>query len=153
MPPRRSRRRNLRRTGSSFVWTLIAVCIVAAFLSPLLRSVSFSVKSNDQIQQPGSPLYPADPITFSYQGHELDVYVVPIDGTTRNLALVKKGRAESQFVDPANADAGLITWQGSWRALDAAWTFSPHLENFGAVWDLLDYPRLLFNTSPSRSSA
>ena len=146
MPPRRLRRRNLRRTGSSFVWTLVAVCIVAAFLSPLLRSASFAVKSNNQIQQPGSPLYPADPITFSYQGRELDVYVVPIDGTTRNLALVRKGRTESQFVDPANPDAGLITWQGSWRALDAAWAFSPHLENFGAVWDLLDYPRLLFNT-------
>ena len=145
-PRRRFRPRSIRRTGNSFVWTLIAVCIVAAFLSPLLRSASFSVKSNEQIQQPGSPLYPADPITFSYQGRALDVYVVPIDGTTRNLALVKKGRTESQFVDPGNVDAGLITWQGSWRALDSAWAFSPHLENFGAVWDLLDYPRLLFNT-------
>ena len=145
-PPRRQRQRNLRRTGSSFVWTLIAVCIVAAFLSPLLRSVSFAVKSNTQIQQQGSPLYPADPITFEYQGHELDVYVVPIDGLNRNLALVKKGRTESQFVDPADPNAGLITWQGSWRSLDAAWAFSPHLDNFGAVWDLLDYPRLLFNT-------
>lgn len=146
LSPRRHRSRNLRKTGGSFVWTLIAVCIAAAFLSPLLRSASFSVKSNEQVQQPGSPLYPADPITFSYQGRVLDVYVVPVDGTERNLALVKKGRAESQFIDPGNVAAGLITWQGSWRALDSAWTFSPHLENFGAVWDLLDYPRLLFNT-------
>jgi multiple sugar transport system permease protein len=147
--PRRPRLRphSVRRASGSFVWTLIAVCIVAAFLSPLLRSASFSVKSNEQIQQPGSPLYPADPITFTYQGRELDVYVVPLpDGSSRNLALVKKGRAESQFVDPGDPAAGLITWQGSWRALDTAWTFSPHLENFGAVWDLLDYPRLLFNT-------
>ena len=145
-PPRRLRPRDLRRSGGSFVWTLIAVCIVAAFLSPLLRSASFAVKSNNQIQQPGSPLYPADPLTFVYQGHTLDVYQVPIDGGMRDLALVKKGRSESQFVDPANPDAGVITWQGSWRALDAAWVFSPHLENFGAVWELLDYPRLLFNT-------
>ncbi len=72
--------------------------------------------------------------------------MVPIDGTTRNLALFKKGRQESQFVDPENVAAGPITWQGSWRSLDSAWEFSPHLENFGAVWDLLDYPRLLFNT-------
>jgi multiple sugar transport system permease protein len=146
LPPRRLRPRDMRRAGGSFAWTLIAVCIVAAFLSPLLRSASFAVKSNNQIQQPGSPLYPADPLTFVYQGHTLDVYQVPIDGAMRDLALVKKGRAESQFVDPANPDAGLITWQGSWRSLDAAWVFSPHLENFGAVWDLLDYPRLLFNT-------
>ena len=62
------------------------------------------------------------------------------------LALVVKGRTTSQFVDPANPEAGLITWQGSWRALDRAWQFAPHLENFGTVWNLLDYPRLLFNT-------
>ena len=24
--------------------------------------------------------------------------------------------------------------------------FAPHWENFGEVWDLIDYPRLLFNT-------
>ena len=71
---------------------------------------------------------------------------MPIDGTTRNLALVKPGRKASQFVDPADPDAGPITWQGSWRTLDRAWVFSPHRENFGEVWDLLDYPRLLFNT-------
>ena len=27
-----------------------------------------------------------------------------------------------------------------------AWTFAPHFENYASVWDLLDYPRLLFNT-------
>lgn len=139
-------RRNLRRAGGSFLWTLIAVCIVAAFLSPLLRSASFAIKSNNQIQQPGSPLYPADPMKFDYQGKVLDVYVVPIDGTTRDLALVRKGRTSSEFVDPAAPDAGLIEWQGSWRSLDPAWVFTPHFDNFGAVWELLDFPRLLFNT-------
>lgn len=142
--PRSARR--LRRSGGTFLWTLVAVVVLAAFLSPLLRSASFAIKSNEQIQQSGSPLYPADPVRFVYQGHQVDVYQVPIDGTPRNLALVKKGRSQSQFVDPADPTLALITWDGSWRALEPAWVFAPHLDNFGTVWDLIDYPRLLFNT-------
>jgi multiple sugar transport system permease protein len=40
----------------------------------------------------------------------------------------------------------LITWQGSWRALDRIWVFAPHFDNYLQVWDLINYPRLLFNT-------
>ena len=58
-------RRNPRRRGDraerSFLITLIAVCAVAAFLSPLLRSVSLSLKSAEQISQPGAPLLPGRP--------------------------------------------------------------------------------------------
>ncbi len=138
--------RNLRRASRSFLWTFIAVLLVAAFLSPLLRTLSFSIKSNDQIHQPGSPIYPADPQTFTFQGRTYDVYQVPIDGGVRSLALFKKGRTKSQFLDPANPDAGAISWQGSWRALQPAWTLAPHFENFADVWNLINYPRLLFNT-------
>jgi multiple sugar transport system permease protein len=139
-------RARAKRSGQSFLFTLIVVVLVAAFLSPLLRSVSISLKTRQQLTELNAPLYPADPVTFAYQGHVYDVYQVPIDGSTHSLALVVKGRTSSQFVDPTNAPAGLITWQGSWRALDRAWTFAPHPENFLQVWDLLDYPRLLLNT-------
>jgi multiple sugar transport system permease protein len=37
-------------------------------------------------------------------------------------------------------------WQGSWRTLEPVWTLAPHWENFERVWNLIDYPRLLFNT-------
>ena len=146
--PRAESRRPAERgdRSRSFLLTLIAVLFLAAFLSPLLRAVTFAVKSTDQISQPGSPLYPADPATFEYQGESLDVYQVPIDGATRQLALLQPGRAESQFVDPGNPAAPPITWQGSWRTLTPAWTFAPHFDNFAQVWDLIDYPRLLFNT-------
>ena len=40
-----------------------------------------------------------------------------------------------------------IVWVGSWRVLDHVWDFAPHWENFAKVWDLIDYPRLLFNTA------
>lgn len=124
----------------------MAVVLVAAFLSPLVRAATLSLKSPEQISQVDSPIYPADPVTFTYEGREYDVYRVPIDDGTRDLALVKKGREESAFVDPASPAAGLITWQGSWRTLEHVWTLAPNWSNFGDVWDLIDYPRLLFNT-------
>lgn len=137
----------MRGGPQSFVITLIAVCALAAFLSPLLKSAAISLKNRDQITQRGTPLYPADPVTFEYQGRNYDVYQVPIDGTIRELALVEPGRRSATFVDPANPEAGLITWEGSFRSLDRSWRFNAHLENYAIVWDLLDYPRLLFNTA------
>ena len=144
--PRLTRPR-ARRASQSFLITLIAVVAVAAFLSPLLRAMSVSLKNSQQLSEQGSPLWPADPVTFVYQDRTYDVYEVPLpDGATHDLALVVKGRTSSQFVDPLNPDAGLITWQGSWRALGQSWTFAPHLENYATVWNQIDFPRLLFNT-------
>jgi multiple sugar transport system permease protein len=131
----------------SFLLTLIAVLAVAAFLSPMLRSFMYAIKSTDQISQAGTPVYPADPVTFEYQGQELPILLVPIEGTTRPLALFEPGRKQSTFIDPANPDAPPIVWVGAWRALQHEWTFAPHFENFAKVWDLIDYPRLLFNTA------
>ena len=133
--------------AKSFLLTLIAVLAVAAFLSPMLRSMSYSLKSLEQITQAHSPLYPADPVTFQYQGEDLTILNVPLpDGTMRQLALFEAGRRRSAFIDPQNPSAPPIEWQGSWRTLDPVWQFAPHWENFGEVWDLIDYPRLLFNT-------
>jgi multiple sugar transport system permease protein len=135
-----------RSAGQSFAVTFFAVVLLAAFLSPLVRAATYSIKSPEQISQVNSPIYPADPLQFTYQGRDYDVYQVPIDGATRSLALVKKGRAESQFVDPTKPSAGLMTWEGSWRTLERTWTFAPNLSNFVDVWNLINYPRLLFNT-------
>jgi len=137
---------NRRATFRSFVVTFFAVLVIAAFLSPMLRTVTTAFKSTDQITEANSPLWPADPGTFTWEGRDFDVYEVPIDGASRDLALVTKGRQESEFIDPANPEAGLITWQGSWRALDRTWELAPKWENFGNVWEIIDYPRLMFNT-------
>ncbi len=140
-PPRE---RGDRRRG--FLLTLIAVVALAAFLSPMLRSFTYALKSTDQITQAGTPLWPADPVTFSYQGKDLPLLLVPIGGTTRTLALFEPGRQKSTFIDPNDPAAAPITWVGSWRTLQNVWTFAPHWENFAKVWDLINYPRLLFNT-------
>jgi multiple sugar transport system permease protein len=145
-PERRKQPASGRDAMRSFVITFFAIVVVAAFLSPLVRAATMSVKNSGQISQTKAPLYPADPETFIYHGRAYDVYEVPLDGTTRPLALVTKGRTESEFVDPANPGAGKITWQGSWRTLEPVWVFAPQWGNFPEVWDLINYPRLLFNT-------
>jgi multiple sugar transport system permease protein len=140
------RRRLPRQAGKSFALTFIFVVLLAGFLSPLLRSLAVSLQTPEQVGKSDSPAYPAVPGTYLYEGKSYDLYSVPIDGIERSMALIVKGRAESQFIDPSNVAAGLITWQGSWRILQRAWIFSPEWKNYTDVWDLISYPRLLFNT-------
>lgn len=141
------RPRNRAAMLRSFGVTFFAVVLLAAFLSPMLRTLTTAFKSTDQITNANSPLWPADPGTFEWEGREYDVYRVPMpDGSIRDLALVTKGRQESEFIDPADTGAGLVAWQGSWRALEQSWEFAPKLSNFADVWEIIDYPRLLFNT-------
>ena len=121
--------------------------VVIAFLSPLAYSALISLKTEEQISQPNSPILPSDPRTFDYQGETYSVYYVPLpDGSTRELALVTKGRTQSDFVDPANPAAGTITWEGSWRTLSQPWQVAPQWGNYAEVWNDIEFPRLLFNT-------
>jgi len=133
--------------GRSLLITSFTIILLALFLSPLLRTLTLSLKSADQITTIGAPIWPADPGTFEYEGETLDVYLVPLpDGTTKELALFDPGRQESGFIDPADPEAGVITWQGSWRALEQPWEFAPQWGNFAEVWTRINYPRLMLNT-------
>ena len=121
--------------------------VVIAFLSPLAYSALTSLKTESQISDPSAPILPSDARTFDFQGETYDVYFVPMpDGSTRELALVKKGRLQSDFIDPANPAAGTITWDGSWRGLAQPWQVAPQWGNYTEVWNTIDFPRLLFNT-------
>ena len=145
---RTQRRVRPREIGKSFVFTFVVVAILAAFLSPIMRAVFVSLRTPNQVGALDSPQYPADFATFDYQGKTYDVYDVPLTpGKVVPLALYKKGRESSQFLDPANSAAGPITWQGSWRSLSRSWTFAPQWSNYATVWDQIEYPRLLFNTA------
>jgi multiple sugar transport system permease protein len=125
---------------------MVALMILSLFLLPLLAMVTASFQEASQRTTPGAPVYPASPSTGIYQGESYDIYAVPIDGVTRNLMLVKKGRNESTFVDPADPAQTPIVWVGSWRTLEQAWVFDLHFGNFAQVWTDLNFPRLLFNT-------
>lgn len=141
------RRRQTAERMRTVIFTLTLVAVAIAFLSPLVYSALTSLKTPEQITQPNSPVLPSDPATYEYEGESYDVYYVPLpDGSSRELALVRKGRQESQFIDPSNPEAGPITWLGSWRTLDQPWQLAPRWENYVDVWNLIRFPRLLFNT-------
>jgi multiple sugar transport system permease protein len=146
-----------RRTGrvrrNAGEWTRIAIltslfaAILIAFLSPLAYSLLTSVKTPEQITARNAPLLPSDPATYDYNGKKVNVYDVPMpDGTVRQLALIKPGRQQSDFLDPSNPGAGPITWQGAWRTLSQPFQVAPHWDNYGQVWDLINFPLLLRNT-------
>jgi multiple sugar transport system permease protein len=141
---RRFRAAEARRT---FTLTFVMVVIVAIFLAPILNSLMTSLQNNAQVGEADNPGYPAVAETYVWEGKAYDLYTVPLpDGTTKKMALVTKGRNSSEFVDPANPSAAPITWEGSWRTLPRSWAFSPQWQNYADVWDLINYPRLLFNT-------
>jgi multiple sugar transport system permease protein len=142
-PVSRSYRKFLGRASL----TMFALLIVGAYLLPLLYMVTTSLQQPEQRTTPGAPFYPAAPVTGTYQGDSYPIYQVPIDGTTRNLMLVVKGRESSTFVDPADPTATQIEWPGRWRTLTQAWTFAPQVANFTTAWSQLNFPRLLFNTA------
>jgi multiple sugar transport system permease protein len=136
--------------GKSFVITFLAVVLLAAFLSPLVRSLTLSIKTPQQVAAVDSPLWPVSPLTFTYRDRDYPIYQVPLPGgSVKELALVRKGLKQSSFADPfdPNAQAApLITWDGNWRTLQAVTILDPHFENYSNVWNEINYPRLLLNT-------
>lgn len=138
----------LRRFGLSAGVTLLALVLVAAFLLPFGNMALLSVKTVDQISASAEGLiWPMEPATINYDGKDVPVYNVPLeDGTVKQLALVKKGRQVSQFVDPTNPDAGTIDWTGNWRGLEQVTSLKPHFENFSTAWDMIKFPVLFGNT-------
>jgi multiple sugar transport system permease protein len=105
-----------------------------------------ALKTDAQFSQVGAPLWPATEAQFEYEGETYPVVIVPTEDGARDLALVVKGRQESQFIDPNNPEGGLITWEGSWRSLDQNWEFDPQWSNFIDAWNTINFPRLLWNT-------
>jgi multiple sugar transport system permease protein len=128
--------------------TMIATIFTVLYLMPFANMALLSVKSPDQIvtSSVGSIL-PQDTLKFTYEGEEYDVYNVPgADGVMHQWILVKKGRASSEFIDPANPEAGVIVWEGSWRTLETATYLNPHFENFATAWNDLNFPKVFGNT-------
>src|SRR5688572_583951 len=140
-------RRSMRRfTGRAGIF-LVAVAILSAFLMPLAYMTLTAFKDQAQVADPGAPLYPASPRVFEYEGEAHPIYEVPIDGDTRELAIVEKGRESSVLIDPADSGAGTFVWQGRWRTLTPAWDFDPKVENFALAWEQIEFPKLLRNTA------
>ncbi|HZJ08983.1 MAG TPA: carbohydrate ABC transporter permease [Trueperaceae bacterium] len=141
-------RSQLRKLALYSTVTLFASMLLVAYLMPFAYMLVTSFKDRDQIVASArGPVLPVDPLTFEHEGKALDVVKVELDGETRHLALLTKGRQESVFIDPANPTGEPITWQGSWRTLDPVYVFAPRTGNFAAAWNGIAFPRLLFNTA------
>ena len=126
-----------------FVWILLLI-----FLSPLSYMVVTSLRSSDELRDSGAPPYPAERLSYVYQGSPYLLYKVPTpDGVIHTWALVKPTRLVSQFIDPAHPEQGLITWNGSWRSLDGVYRFRLYWDNYVNIWNTVNYLHLIRNTS------
>jgi len=135
--------RQLRGLMLAGTITLFAIMLVSVYLMPLGYAAALSLRGNTI--DPGQPPWPSEAAQFTYEGQGYDLYNVPINGTTRQLALYKPGREASTWIDP-NDPSQQIEWQGRWRTLDRVWNFAPRWSNFGEAWKITNFGRLLFNT-------
>lgn len=141
-PPRRK-----KVAVDKWLMTGFTAAVLFVFLLPLGYMLVTSLKSEQMITNLQSPILPMSPGTFEYEGEALDLYAVPMpDGSERELALLQPRRDVSQFVDPADPEAGIIEWEGNWRQLDPAYQLDPQWDNYSRAWELMDFPNLLRNT-------
>lgn len=141
-------RRKTRELILSVFLTGMTLAILGLFLMPMVYGIVTAVKTETQFSKTGAPWYPASERTFNYEGEDYEIYMVPMpDGETRPMALYKKGRQSSLFIDIQNVEAGPIEWQGAWRTLERDWVFDPQWGNFVEAWDTVEFPRLLGNTT------
>ncbi|MFW5714240.1 MAG: carbohydrate ABC transporter permease, partial [Brevefilum sp.] len=146
LPKRKPIPKRISNRLSDILTTGFTLAILALFLVPMVYGLVTAIKTEGQLSEIGAPWWPGSPASIEYEGETYEIYQVPIDGEMENLALVVKGRQESQFIDPNNPEAGLITWEGAWRSLERTWEFAPQWQNFRRAWDTINFPRLLGNT-------
>lgn len=128
--------------------TSIALFVVLVFLAPLGYMFTTAIKNESQMGDASAPPYwPFSPATYRYKGQSLDMYTVPLpDGTTRQLAAVKKIRTETTFIDPADPKHPEIVWEGNWRKLTPSYIPDPQWGNFLVAWTQLNFPLLFTNS-------
>jgi multiple sugar transport system permease protein len=162
-----------KNVNISFV-TAFAAALLALFLMPFLFMIFTSLKTPNQIMILGSPIYPAMPGEYTYNGTDTNqytyefekdgktvkmvvnmgdyagktvaVYKVPLESGEKNLALLKGTNTASVFLNPNKPDEKPILWVGYYKSLERPWTLSPTWANYTKVWNDINYPRILWNT-------
>src|SRR5690606_9231230 len=98
------------------------------------------------VRDPHSQWLPSSPINFTYEGVEYPLLIVPTEDGERELALVKPGREQSDYVDPQNPEAGIFTVEGRWRTFEPVYSFDASWNNFPTAWEQVNLGRLFRNT-------
>lgn len=138
--------KRVRSITSAVVITAIGILVMIVFMMPLAYMLATAFKEDSQLTAQGAPLYPAAPSTISYEGKDLVLYDVPIDGQIRRLAMYKPFREDSDMVDPAHLEQGVFNVKGRWRTWTPIYTFAITTENFVTAWDQVNFPRLFRNS-------
>lgn len=138
----------LRRFALGGSVTLFATMLLVAYLLPFGNMALIALKDEEKIVASArGPVLPVSQVRFIYNEEALDVVKFPMeDGSIREMALVRKGRNNSDLIDPDNPEAGIITWEGSWRTLEPVYELAPKWSNFPEAWTLINFPKLFFNT-------
>lgn len=137
--------RRTRHIIAGVVVTLITLFVLVLWMSPFALMVTVSLKTQEQMSN--GQILPKSPATFEYDGESLDLFSVPMpDGTVKSLAILKKGRESSQFIDPENPDAGPIEWQGRWRQLEPAYELDIQWQNYREAFEKVAFMQLFRNT-------
>jgi multiple sugar transport system permease protein len=123
--------------------TSLALVILFLYLMPLAYSVVTSLKSKEQVADVNAPILPAEAESFVFEGEEYDIFQVPTDDGVQEWALVNRGRNASEFVDPANPEAGLVEWEGRWRTLSPAYRLAFQWGNYPEAFRFISFLRLL----------
>ena len=103
-------------TGTALL-NLFMFIFLVAYLSPLPFMVIASLTPQNQFLDANAPILPSERVKFNYEGKDLIVYKVPTKDGVKQWALYKPSRQSSEFIDPANPEAGPILWEGNWRTL------------------------------------
>ncbi len=132
-------------TGTALL-NLFLFLFLVAYLSPLPFMVIASLTPRDQFLDANAPILPSERVKFNYEGKDLIVYKVPTEDGVKQWALYKPSRQSSQFIDPANPEAGPIVWEGQWRSLKSVYKFKPTLDNYKDFLGITKIPLLFKNT-------
>jgi len=132
--------------STSLVVTLLGLVVMLIFLMPIGYMLATAFKEDSQLSAQHAPLLPAKAVTYNYQGKDLPLYNVPLSDGTKQLALVKGFREDSDFVDPQHPEKGVLNWKGRYRTLDPVYEVAPTLNNFTHAWDEVEFPLLFRNT-------
>jgi multiple sugar transport system permease protein len=132
-------------TGTALI-NLFLFLFLVAYLSPLPFMVIASLTPRSQFLDANAPILPSERVKFNYEGKDLIVYEVPTEDGVKQWALYKPSRQSSQFIDPANPEAGPIVWDGQWRTLKSVYRFKLTLDNYKEFLGITKIPLLFKNT-------
>jgi len=136
-----------RNTLNQVLVTSIGVFVLLVFLAPLGYMFTTAIKSDEQMGDASAPWYwPHSPKSVEFEGKDLEVFLVPTDDGTKEMAAFKKTRNETLFVAPENPGGEQFAWEGNWRTLERVYMSNPQWENFKTAWKELNFPRLFLNT-------